>query len=254
MITGDRHAKVVPPHDVSSTTQVARPGQQERAQVVDAVRLAGGCRGQGKGDHGQGDRPQRQVHVEHPAPAEIVHEEAAQQRPGHAGHPEHRAERALVLAAFPRRHHVADDGLGQHDQSAAAQSLQGAEPDELQHGLGQAAQRRPDQEDHDRGLEQPLAAVLVAELAPHRGGGRGGQQVRGDHPGQVVQPAQVTDDRRQGGGHDGLVQRGEQDRQHQRGVHEDQATTGADCRRGRAVLVVRHMGLCITRRRNQPSR
>ena len=34
------------------------------------------------------ERPERQVHVEHPSPAQVVHEKAAEQRPGHTGHPE----------------------------------------------------------------------------------------------------------------------------------------------------------------------
>ena len=42
------------------------------------------------------------------------------------------------------------------------------------------------------------------------------EQVRGDHPGQVVQPAEVADDRGQRGRDDGLVERGEQHAEHQR--------------------------------------
>jgi hypothetical protein len=44
----------------------------------------------------------------------------------------------------------------------------------------------------------------------------------------VVQPAEVTDDRGQRGGHDGLVQRGQQDRQHERAVHHDEPAPGSD--------------------------
>jgi hypothetical protein len=73
-----------------------------------------------------------------------------------------------------------------------------------------------DQEDHDGGLEEDLAAVLVAELAPQRGRGGRGQDVGGDDPRQVRQAVQVAGDGRQRRGHDGLVQRGEQHPEQQR--------------------------------------
>ena len=44
-----------------------------------------------------------------------------------------------------------------------------AEGDQLGHALRQAAQRRADQEQHDRALEDALAPVEVAELAVQRG-------------------------------------------------------------------------------------
>ena len=152
----------------------------------------------------------RHVDVEDPAPAQVVHEEAADQRPEHAGHAEYRAEDALVTAALPGRHHVPDDALRPGEQPAAADALHRAGGDQLDHRVGQPGEDRPDQEDHDRGLEELLAAVQVAQLPPQRRGRRRGQQVRGHHPGQMGQPVQVAGDRRQGGGHDRLVQRGQQ--------------------------------------------
>jgi hypothetical protein len=66
----------------------------------------------------------------------------------------------------------------------------------------------------------PNAAVLVAELSPDlRGRGRG-EQVRGDHPGQMGQAAEVVDDRRQRGGDDRLVERGQQQREHECAVDD----------------------------------
>ena len=92
--------------------------------------------------------------------------------------------------------------------------------------LRQAGQRGADQEDHDRGLEEHLPAVHVAELAPQRRGHRGGQQVRGDHPGQVRQPVQVTGDGRQRGRDDGLVEGGQQHAQQQRADDHQHAPLG----------------------------
>src|SRR6266852_1004885 len=80
-----------------------------------------------------------------------------------------------ALAPIAGRHHVADDGLGQHEQAAAADALDRAERDQLGHAAGKTGQRRADEEDDDRGDEQVLPAVLVAQLAPDLGGGRGGE-------------------------------------------------------------------------------
>ncbi len=168
------------------------------------------------GDHEEGDDADGKVDVEDPAPAEVFGEEPAEERSQDARRAEHRPEQALVLAAFAGRHEIADDRHGQHHQAAAAQSLDRAEADELGHVLRDAAQRGADQEDDDRGLEQLLAAVLVAELAP-QGRGRGrGEHVRRDDPGQVLHAAEFADDRRQGGRDDGLVERGEQHAEEQR--------------------------------------
>ena len=56
---------------------------------------------------------------------------AAEQRPGHAGDAEDRAEVALVPAALAGRNDVADDAEGDRHQPAAADALQGAEGDQL---------------------------------------------------------------------------------------------------------------------------
>lgn len=118
------------------------------------------------GDDGERDDADGDVDVEHPAPAEVVHEQPAEQRSEDARSAEDATEQPLVLAAFAGRHDIADDRHRQHDQTAAAQPLEGPEDDQLPHVLRDTAQHRADQEDHDGGLEQLLAAVLVTELAP----------------------------------------------------------------------------------------
>src|SRR5271169_5392576 len=182
--------------------------------------------GRGSGqDHGyryERDGTDRQVDVEHPPPGQVVDEEPAEQRTDDARDPEDGTERALVPAPLARRDDVADDRLCQHYQAAAADPLDSAERDQLNHAARQPRQRRADQEDDDRGDEQVLSAVLVAELAPDRGGRRAREYVGGDYPGEVGQAAQVADDGRQGGGHDRLIQRGQQHRHHQRGVNDQQ--------------------------------
>ncbi len=165
----------------------------------------------------------------------MVDEEAAEQRADDGRDAEHRAEVALVLAALARRDDVADDRERHHHQSARAEPLQGAEGDQLRHRLREAAEHRPDQEDHDRGLQDALAAVQVSELAVERARDGGGQEIRGHHPRQVGDPAEVADDRRERRRHDRLVERGQQEHEHQR--DEDRADARLRLEGG-----VRHLG------------
>jgi hypothetical protein len=110
----------------------------------------------------------------------VRREEAADQRAGDARHAEHRAEQPDPLAALARRHDVANRGLRRHHQPAAAEALDRSERDQLGHPLRHAAQRRADQEDHQRGLQHDLAAVEVAELPVERRD-RGDRQQIGRH-------------------------------------------------------------------------
>src|SRR3546814_5362495 len=83
------------------------------------------------------------------------------------------------------------------------------------HRLGQAGEDRPDQEDDDGSLEERSTAVEVAELAPKRGGGRGGQQRGGDHTGQLVLAAALAHDGGLGGGDHRLAVRGDEAAEHE---------------------------------------
>ena len=78
----------------------------------------------------------------------------------------------------------------------------------------------------DRGLEDALAAVEVADLAVQRGRRGRGQQVRGDDPREVVEPAEVADDGRQRGGHDRLVERRQQHAERQPAVDQQDLAVG----------------------------
>ena len=157
-----------------------------------------------------------QVDVEDPAPGQVLDEEAAQQRTEHGGDPEHRPEQAHVPAALAGRDDVSHDGLGPDHQAPTAQALDGPEGDQLEHRMAESRQRRAHQEDHDGGLEERLAPVLVAELAPQRCRHGRSQQVRGHHPGQMGCAVEVAHDGRQGRRDDGLVERGQEHAQQQR--------------------------------------
>ncbi len=187
-------------------------------------------------DH-QRREAERDVDVEDPAPARVRGEEAADQRPGDAGDPEDAAEEADVLAALAGRDDVADRGLGAHHQPAAAEPLDRAERDQLLMSCGGAAERRTDEEEHQRDLEHALAPVEVAELAVERGDDRDRQQVGGDDPREVVEAAEVADDRRQRGRDDRLVERRQQHHQHQRADDRVEAAA-ADLRAGLGAAVL----------------
>ena len=162
-------------------------------------------------------RADRQVDVEDPAPRQVVGEHAAEQRPGHAGDHEDHLDVALVAPTLARGHDLGDDRHRERHQPAGAQALEGAEADQLGEVLSGAAQRRTGEEHGDRGEEERLAAVEVARAAPQRHRDGGAEQIGGDDPRKLVDPAEVADDRRQRRGHDRLVERREQHRQQQAG-------------------------------------
>ena len=76
----------------------------------------------GRGDH-EGDDAYGDVDVEHPTPREVVDEEAAEERPHHAGEGKHGAQIPLVLAAIARRDDVADDGLSTGEKATRTDAL-----------------------------------------------------------------------------------------------------------------------------------
>ena len=188
--------------------------QDRRAQVVDmAVHLRGDPRGQRAPDDDQHDQADGHVDQEDPVPAEVVGDQAAEGRPDQGRHAEDGPEEALVAAALGRREDVADDRQRHREEGAGAQSLDAAEQDELPHLLRQAAEHRTDQEDaHPNGEDDPPAED-VGQLPVDRAADRGRQQVRGERPHVDVVALQLADDHRQGGAHDRLVERRQEDSQ-----------------------------------------
>src|SRR5690606_14538798 len=95
-------------------------------------------------------------------------------------------------------------------ETTAADTLDGAEEDQLRHVLRETAERGADEEDDDRELVDALPAIQVGDLAPERRRGGRRQQVGSDDPRKVLQPAKVAGDPWQGDADDGLVQRREE--------------------------------------------
>jgi hypothetical protein len=184
--------------------------QGDRAEVVDAP-LADHRANirEREPQHGQCDQPDRQVHVEDPAPAQVVGQVTAQERPDDARQAENTAENALNAAALSRRKDLRDDRKDGRREHTTGQPLQSAKDDELGHVLAETAQGGG-QDEHGRAAEQEeLAAVHVRQLAGDRHDGRAGEQIGGGDPGVVLKTLQLGDDARHGRADDGLVKRGQ---------------------------------------------
>ncbi len=179
----------------------------------------------GAHDH-HGKHADRHVHVEDPAPRETRDEEPAEQRARHRRNREDGADQAHVAAALARRDDVGDDRLRADHEAAGADPLQRAKADQLVHRLRETREHRAGEEDQDRDEKDGLAPVHVAELAVDRRRDRRGEQVGGDDPGEMVEPAEVADDGRQRNRDDRLVERGEEHAEHQRYEHRAQRCPG----------------------------
>jgi hypothetical protein len=75
----------------------------------------------------QGDEPDGQVHVEGPAPVEVVGDESADERTGDHRQRHHGGHQALVLTPLAGRDEVADDRHDVDHQAAGAEALDRAE-------------------------------------------------------------------------------------------------------------------------------
>ncbi|MNN25758.1 hypothetical protein D3C81_1392450 [compost metagenome] len=166
--------------------------------------------------HGhQREQRQRQVDPEDPAPRQEVRQVAADHRAGHAGHGPHPADITLVAAALAQRHHVGNGRLRHRQQPAAAEALQDAREDQLRHRLRQRAGGGSQQEQHDGEGQHRPPAEQIGQLAVDRRGDGRCHQVGGDHPRHVVEAIELQRDLGQHHGNDRLLQRAQQDRQHQ---------------------------------------
>jgi hypothetical protein len=84
----------------------------------------------------------------------------------------------------------------------------------------------------ERALQDDLAPELVPELSVQRRDDRLREQVGGHDPRDVAQPPEVADDRRQSRGDDRLIERREEQHEHQAAKHQTQAQLVARPRLG----------------------
>ena len=145
-------------------------GQRRSAPEVD---VAPGGLGADVGEtrqHDQdGDDADRDVHLEHPAPAEVVGDEAAGGGADDRGQSKHATEESGRAAPLVGREKVPNDCEHSREQHTAEQALDAPEDDQLVHVLGQATKRGGDDKtDHPR-EQEGLASEQVTELAGDRG-------------------------------------------------------------------------------------
>ena len=164
---------------------------------------------------------ERHVDPEDHRPVQMFGEHAAEHRPADTGRHPHAAEIGLVLAALARGHHVGNHGLHDRHDAAAAEPLQAAREDQHRHVRRHRAQHRARDEQAERSDDHGAAAIDVAERAEHRRHRGRGQQIGRDHPGEIGDVVELAADGRQRGRDDGLVERGQEHRQHQ--AHQDGA-------------------------------
>ncbi|MNI44388.1 hypothetical protein D3C73_987620 [compost metagenome] len=156
------------------------------------------------------------------APSQRLGRRAAQYRADPAGHGEgggHQRHPAHPLLGIGKQVGRRRESGGDHH--AAAYPLQGAEHDQLRHGLRQAAGDGAQRDDKHGHQHQGLAAEHVAQPAKDQDGRRGGQQIAGADPGVERHAVQGLGHARQGGADDGGIQRGQHHRRrHARHGHQ----------------------------------
>ena len=137
-------------------------------------------------DAEEGEDADRQVDVENPAPGVVLGQPATEHRPqdgtDHDRDAPHRHRRALALLRIDVEQH----GLRQRDERRAEHALQDAEQHDLHQRLRHAAQHGGDGEAGDGDEEQALAPEPAGEEAGRRRHDRGGDDVGGQHPVDLV--------------------------------------------------------------------
>ena len=193
-------------------------------------------------DEQDGGEAERNIDEKNPSPAEVFGQKSADDRADGRGDRRHGRKIALVMAAFARRHDLADERLRQRHQPAAAQPLQDAGGREKRNRWRHRTQHRGDDEQGQRRKHQPPPAEHVAEIAVDRRSDRIGDEI-GDHdPGDPLDLAERGGDRRQRARHDRLVDDRKAHRQHDRGKQREKARARrAECSRiGRFFDARRH--------------
>src|SRR5712671_2303759 len=124
--------------------------------------------------NGCGAQPQRNVDPEDRAPAEVLREDAPNERTERAGKGKIGSEPSLESSPLLRRNHLADQRLRQGHQTTTAKTLQRASTDEDgEAGSNRARSGTPD-EQSERPDQHALSSECVSHAAVERGSdGRG---------------------------------------------------------------------------------
>lgn len=151
----------------------------------------------------------------------------------------------LILPPFPRADQVPNEDYYQRRDPARADPLHHPGGDQHRDVLRRAAQRAPGHEDGDSRNKGPLAPKHLGRLAKQRHHHRLRQRVPGPDPrvpGVGRRPAQAGHDLGQRGGHDGLVQRREEEGQEHAADQDDVADLGQAMAVGLVVFLWGFLG------------
>jgi hypothetical protein len=209
-------------------------GEQDDAADVDSA--DGPPRGCGDelGREGDENEADGHVHEEDAAPGPVTDEYAADDGPDDAADWQDGGEHADGAVAFGSEVVRHDSGRGRHER-AAAECLDETRQEQEDHAVGEPAAERGQSEDSRRDTEDGLAPVHVADLACHRHGDDLAERVDRDRPAAPVDPGpQVVLDGRQGGRHDGLI-----DRRHEQADGDDGEHQPAPVQRFRRAVRIR---------------
>ena len=198
-----------------------RHAEVNRPQPVNLMLAAFIAAVEYRADHQQREQAERQIDIEDPAPGGVLHQKTADQRADHRREAKNAAEQPLIATTIGGWDDVGDRRHADHHQAAAAEPLQAAHQHQLGHVLRQPAEGGADEKQPNRHLQHDFATEQIAEFTVQRHRDGGAEDIGGDHPGKLVQPAQFADNRRQRGGDNGLIQRREQ--HHQQQCAEQQA-------------------------------
>ncbi len=177
---------------------------------------------------------------------------AADGRPHDRGHAPDGREDSLHAGPLAGLEDVTGNREGDRLNRPRAEALDRPEGDQLEHGPGQAAQRRARHEQQQAEQEHRLASVDVGQPGIQRHGGRGREQVRAEDPCVFGEAAKLADDRRHRRPHDRGVERGHRERGHE--ADGDEPLLARDRGDGRRGLPARRQRLDPRRHRRRRGR
>jgi len=184
-----------------------RRGREDPGQVEPRL-VRVGLVAQQDGPAGDRRAREEEVHVEAPAPGQVLRQDPAEQQADAGAAPGQGPEHAEGLAALGRL----DEGGGQQrersgSEQRAEHALRRPRGDEQPEGLGRPTGRGGDREADEAGEERPLAAEEIGDPAAEQEERAEGERVGRDHPlTTVVREAQRLLRRGQGDVHDGRVE------------------------------------------------
>ena len=207
-------------------------------------------------DDDDAEEADRQVHVEDQVPTEGVGEPAAEGGANKARESEHCSEQSLVASALFCAVEIANGRECDWEECTSTESLNSSEEDQLLNRLREASERRSEKEEPDASEEEWFAAVHVRKF-PVDGYGHGaGEEVDRDDPCVEVCAIQIGDDLGECGANNRLVERPQEEGEHDRNddallcalgeILSREVACGEFCLRGlRGALHCR--GCCRTR-------